>query len=429
MSTLVTPKTTTQVVAVERSALIRVLDRAKSVAPARCPKPILTCVRLETTDGLLTVRATDCELSAFIQMPVDGELPACVVPCVDLIARLKAGKSDTCTLALSPDGHHLLINGGRVEHALNTYDPAEFPVVASELAGDSIEVNAAELSHGLKVASVAVAREPSRYAIDGMLLESSDKGTRLVATDGRRMVIVDLRDAGQLDGQAILPSSFCRLIERFTPKDLDYVALAVQREQAEAKEPPPARIYAAGRDWLISGYECEGSFPVYRDVVPKSHSRFAVDDTELVETLTEVAQTATLDSRMIRLDLGAEVLSLSAEAPSIGRSEARLQAEFLGGGDAEIHTAFNPTYLLQAVKTLREDSVVIDVDQNGFGTDGSVSAKPALLYSRHDPRIRWILMPVNAGLEATRANLGSNYPEHLDEDGDSDDQRGKTEAA
>jgi DNA polymerase-3 subunit beta len=321
-------------------------------------------------------------------MPVDGELPACVVPCADLIARLKAGKSDTCTLALSPDGHHLLINGGRVEHALNTYDPAEFPVVASELAGDSIEVNAAELSHGLKVASVAVAREPSRYAIDGMLLESSDKGTRLVATDGRRMVIVNLRDAGQLDGQAILPSGLCRLIEKFTTKDTDYVALAVQREQAETKESPPARIYAAGPDWIVSGYECEGSFPVYRDVIPKSHSRFAVDGAELLETLSEVAQTATLDSRMIRLDLGAEALSLSAEAASIGRSEARLQAEFLGGGDAEIHTAFNPTYLLQAVKTLREDRVVIDVDQNGFGTDGSVSAKPALLYSRHDPRIR-----------------------------------------
>jgi hypothetical protein len=25
-------------------------------------------------------------------------------------------------------------------------------------------------------------------------------------------------------------------------------------------------------------------------------------------------------------------------------------------------------------------------------------------------------MPVNAGLEATRENLGSNYPEHLDEE-------------
>jgi DNA polymerase-3 subunit beta len=235
MSTLMTRETTTHAVAVERSALIRMLDRAKLVVPARCPKPILTCVRMEATDGLLTVRATDCELSAFIQMPLDGELPACVVPCADLIARLKAGKSDTCTMALSPDGHRLLINGGRVEHALNTHDLAEFPVVASELAGDSIEVNAAELSHAIKVASVAVAREPSRYAIDGMLLESNDKGTRLVATDGRRMVIVDLRDAGQLDGQAILPSSFCRLIEKFTTKDTDYVALAVQREQAESQ--------------------------------------------------------------------------------------------------------------------------------------------------------------------------------------------------
>ena len=167
---------------------------------------------------------------------------------------------------------------------------------------------------------------------------------------------------------------------------------------------------------MLSTYECEGSFPVYRDVVPRSHSQFAVERRPLVETLTEVSLATSLDSRMVRLDLGPDELILSAEAPGIGSSEAKLPAEFLGGGDAIIRSAFNPAYLLDALKTLASDAVIIDIDQNGFGCDHKVFSKPALIYDRHNAVVRWVLMPVNAGLQATRENLGSNYPEHLDEE-------------
>ena len=108
----------TQANAIElsRTALVKFLDRAKQVVPARCPKPILTCVHLETSNGSLHLQATDCELSLFAQMPVDGVLSACVVSLAELSRRLKASKHATCSLSLSGDGERLLINGGRVEH-------------------------------------------------------------------------------------------------------------------------------------------------------------------------------------------------------------------------------------------------------------------------------------------------------------------------
>ena len=62
-----------------RAALVALLDRAKHVVPARCPKPILTCVHLEASESRLRLQATDGELALFAQMPADGALPACVV--------------------------------------------------------------------------------------------------------------------------------------------------------------------------------------------------------------------------------------------------------------------------------------------------------------------------------------------------------------
>ena len=161
--------------------------------------------------------------------------------------------------------------------------------------------------------------------------------------------------------------------------------LALQREQAENPDSPPGRIYAAGPDWLLSTFECEGRFPIYRDVVPRSHSRFAVQRDALVDALAEVALTASEETRMVRLDLGPRQLLLTTASPGIGSSEAALPVEFLGGGDPVIHTTFSPAYLLDALKTLFGDTVVIDVDQNGCGTDGRVFSKPALVYAQHDP--------------------------------------------
>ena len=275
---LTAEQTVTQTCAVElsRAALVALLDRAKRVVPVRFPKPILMCVHLEASEGLLRLQATDGELSLFAQILVDGSLPACVVPLAELSRRLKASKHPTCSLSLSDDGERLLINGGRVEHALQTYDPAEFPLVPSQLEGDSIEVDAAELVHAVKVASHAVAKEPSRYAIDGILLESNEKGSRLVATDGRRLVMVELPNAGELDDQALMPHRLCRLIDKLTTRDTDFLALAVHRKKDENGDTLPGRIFAAGPDWVLSTYECDGRFPIYRDIVPRSHSKFAI---------------------------------------------------------------------------------------------------------------------------------------------------------
>ena len=119
---------------------------------------------------------------------------------------------------------------------------------------------------------------------------------------------------------------------------------------------------------------------------------------------------------MVRLDLGPQELVLSAEAPGIGSSEAKLPIEFLGGGDAIIRTAFNQrTCLMHSRRFAANRSSSTSIRMAAAPTARS-SASPRWIYDRHDPIVRWVLMPVNAGLEATRENLGSNYPEHMEDE-------------
>lgn len=410
----------TSALEVSRATLVETLDRARHVVPARFPRPILTCVHLEASDNWLRIRATDGDLALFTQMPVEGELPACVVPLSELIRRLKASKHPVCSLSLSSGGEQLLMNGGHVEHALQTLPVDDFPPVSDAYVGQSVSIDAAELVAGLHVTGLAVAKETSRYAIDGVLLESDDKGTRLVATDGRRLVVVGLHVVeSEFTGRVILPGRLVRLVEKLTDKHADYLVLSVARQKTEKGEEVPGQLFAADTDWLLSTYEPEGRFPLYQDVTPRSHSKFALEREALVENLSEVALATSDDSKMVRLDLSPQQVRLSAASAGVGESSAVLPARFLGGGDAVIHTAFNPAYLLDALKSLAGDAVVIDIDQNGYGCDRKVFGKPAILYAEHDPTTRWVVMPVNAGLPATRENLGSNFPKDLEEEAES----------
>ncbi len=421
MLTVVQASPQTSAVELSRTTLVETLDRARHVVPARFPKPILTCVHLEASGNWLRLRATDGDLALFTQMPVEGELPACVVPFAELSRRLKASKHPTCSVRLSSGGEQLLINGGRVEHGLQTLPVDDFPPVSDAYVGQTVNVDAAELITALRVVEPAVARESSRYAINGVLLESDDQGTRLVATDGRRLVIAALHVVdSEFTGRVILPGRLVRLIEKLADKHTDYLVLSVARQKAASGEEIPGQLFAAGPDWLLSTYEPEGRFPLYQEIMPRSHSRFAIEREGLVELLSEVALATSDDSKMVRLDLSPQQARLSAASAGVGESAAVLPVKFLGGGDAVIRTAFNPAYLLDALKSLAGDTVVIDIDQNGYGCDRKVFGKPAILYVEHDPATRWVVMPVNAGLPATRENLGSNFPKELEAEAESE---------
>ena len=122
-----------------------------------------------------------------------------------------------------------------------------------------------------------MAKEPSRYAIDGILLESTRRARAwLPRTAWPIGHGLNCGNAGELGDQALMPHRFCRLIDKLTARDTDFLALALHRKKAKNGDTLPGRILLRPvPDWVLSTYECDGRFPIYRDIVPRSHSKFA----------------------------------------------------------------------------------------------------------------------------------------------------------
>jgi hypothetical protein len=226
------------------------------------------------------------------------------------------------------------------------------------------------------------------------------------------LVVAELdQHEGPFEGQVILPGTAATLIRKLIGRnDIDYVKLFIQANTDADGKKQPADLCVAGPDWILWFKEVEGHFPLYRDVVPRSHSRFVVDRRGFIDTVGEVAISTDVERKGVRLDLTADSVRVSARGAEGGESTGTVDAEFIGGGDDRIISGFNPEFLLDACKTLADDRVVIDVEQNHHSRpEGTVIGRPGLIYGADSPRIRWLLMPLNLGLPASRETLGSNF--------------------
>ena len=395
-----------------RKQLLAALQRVGRVITRNSVKPILQCIRLEVSDGMLRLSATDLDVSLTTLVEAEGELSPCLVSGAELTRRVKAGKDDICSLGLNKRQGTLTLNGGTVEHRLNTLELAEFPVVPDRSVGSQLSIRGQGLRSALTITLAGTAREMTRYAIGAVLLEADGRGARLVATDGRRMAIVDLNPLEQeFTGQVLLPKKLASLVTKLiNRKDNDYIRVAVEPKVDDKGNKLPAKLFVAGRDWLLTSEQHEGNFPVYRDVVPVSASQFVVDRLALLDTLEEVAIATDEEPRGVQVDLRPRSVKLSAKAPQVGESSGTVKARFQGGGDPRIITAFNPAFLRDALTTLSSDQVIIDVGQNRPDRTGDrVCGKPAIIHSATSQAVRWVVMPVSTGLKASPETLGSNY--------------------
>lgn len=393
---------------VPRKGLVAALRRLQAVAAKHSFKPILTGVRLQADHGHLILTANDGEVQVTTQLPATGHLAACVVGCAALLQRVRASRSPQCELAWQSRFQRLIVNGGAVAHTLPTLPLTEFPATRGPYVGATVALDPQVLLQVLP----AVATEPGRYALSSVLLKSDDDGVRLAATDGRRLAIAALPGCETTyRGEMLLPKRICELVKQFSGRGSDTLSLTVQAGASESAS--PANFSIAGPDWVLCTQAAEGHFPKYREVIPTSAARFVTARPPLITALQEVAVATHAEARRVLVELSARRIGLSAASAESGAASARLPARFLGGGDRFIRTAFNPDYLLAILQSLSGEQVVFDVGQNGCSAQGQVFGKPAILHAFGAEHVRWVLMPVDAELAATRANLGSNYRERV----------------
>lgn len=360
----------------DRGALVESLNLVGGVIVSRTPKPALTCVKLTAeAGGGLTLSATDLEVAVRLTTPrVEVQKPGdALIPADKFSQIVRESIDSTLTLATEQDVAH--ITGQDSKFKIFGQPAGDFPPLP-EFTGDAdFEIPAADLHRLIAMTIFATARENSRYAINGVLVEREGNKLVVVATDGHRLAMAkgSCKAASSEARSAIVPTKALNLLLRLFDDAEQTVKVKIIDNQ----------ILFATDEAVLSSNLVEGNFPPYKDVIPKDGDKKATLETDVfISAVRRAALLTNEESKGVRMAFGESGLTLSSRAPEMGEAEIDVSVPEYAGDPFEI--GFNPAYLLDALKVLDESRVQLEFKAGN---------KPGIL--RTGPNFLYVIMPVN----------------------------------
>ncbi|MEE9404142.1 MAG: DNA polymerase III subunit beta [Algisphaera sp.] len=360
----------------DRGALVSSLGLVGGVIASRTPKAALTCVKLTaSTDEGLVLEGTDTEVSIRLATPrVEVSEPGeALIPADKLQQIVRESVDATLTLSTKQDVAH--ITGQDSKFKVFGHPPTDFPGVAGFSGDADFTLAAGDLHRMVAQTLFATARENSRYAINGVLMERTGKKLVIVATDGHRLALA--RGTCKTDNtdtrSAIIPTKALNLLLKLFDDAEETVHVRVEDNQI---------IFKTDQAVLAANL-VEGNFPPYSDVIPKDGDKKATLATDaLVSATRRAALLTNEESKGVRLAFTQDGLTLSSRAPEMGEAEITVPLTKYEGDDVEI--GFNPAYVLDALKVIDESEVQLDLNS---------SNKPGVI--RSGPNFLYVIMPVS----------------------------------
>jgi DNA polymerase-3 subunit beta len=258
---------------IERGTLIKALAHVQSVVERRTTIPILSNVRIEATQGSVSLTATDMDLLVIEQVDAEVSQPgAATAPAhtlYDVVRKLPEGSM--VAIEQSQDGPELNLRAGRVTFDLPCLPAADFPTMTDEGLTHSFELTAETLCRLFDRTRFAISTEETRYYLNGIHLHAAEDGQlRAVATDGHRLARVE---APLPDGAAGMPPI---IVPRKTVGEIRKLIDDVDAGQIVEVALSSARIrFQVGRAVLRSRL-IDGTFPDYERVIPKGNDKLMV---------------------------------------------------------------------------------------------------------------------------------------------------------
>lgn len=361
-------------VIISRSALLEVLGAASGVAAARTPKEVLKCVRLTTKDDGLIVGATDLEVALRVEIrQVEIKEKGDVLIPADKLMQI-ARESVDDTLTIESDDQICHIRGKDSHFEIYGQDPRDFPPVPGLEGQADVEVEASVLLDLINKTLFSVAKENTRYAINGILWQKQGKKLVLVSTDGRRLA----RSAGAAettgggDAQMIVPAKTVQVLQRVLGHIEGKAGIKFAGNQ----------VVVQAEAYVVSSALVEGHFPQYEDVIPKdSDKKVDLNTDEFLSAVRRAALLTNEQSKGVRLKFEKGKLILSSRAPEQGEATISMGIEYSA---TPMDIGFNPLFLTEALRVANSPTITLEMK------DGN---RPGIF--RVGQSFLYVVMPVN----------------------------------
>lgn len=366
---------------IERAALLKSLGHVQSVVERRNTIPILSNVKLEATNGSLSLNATDMDLDIVERVAANasdtGAITAPAHTLYEIVRKLPEG-SDV-EFDTSDGGGQMTLRAGRSRFTLSCLPIEDFPVLDEGELPHSFSLSAEDMRTLIDRTRFAISTEETRYYLNGIYIHAAQReGTdvlRAVATDGHRLASVEvpLPDGAKGMPGVIVPRKTVTELRKLIDESSEDITVSLSE----------TKIRFSFDEAVLTSKLIDGTFPDYERVIPTGNDKdMEVERKVFADAVDRVSAISTEKSRAVKLSLSKGTLVLSASSPDAGSATEELEVSYDGG---ELEVGFNSRYLLDITQQ-------IEGDQAHFVL--ADAASPTIVREVGDSSALYVLMPM-----------------------------------
>jgi DNA polymerase-3 subunit beta len=335
---------------VSKEKLIAGLQTVQNVVSTRTTLPILSNVLLETEDGHLQLTTTDLDVGVRGSIEASIEKPgAATLPARKLFSIIQALPSAEVLIEIDSKSAASIRCGPSFFKILGL-PQEEFPPLSKFDDAKTFTIRQKDLKDGLRKTAYAISTDETRYMLNGILFSFKDNKLTLVATDGRRLALVDieLEFPRSHEVDLILPTKAVTELARLVSEEGD-LKMSVSENQA---------AFEVDGTLLVSKL-IDGNYPNYRQVIPpEAKERVVLEREAFLNTVHRVSLLSSEKSNSVKLVFTKNNIDITANTPEVGEARESLPVNYKG---REFSIAFNPEFLMAPLRNLPNDEVFLDL--------------------------------------------------------------------
>ncbi|MBA3650467.1 MAG: DNA polymerase III subunit beta [Chthoniobacterales bacterium] len=335
---------------VSKEKLLECLQQVQNVVSTRTTLPILSNVLLQTNGSEVRLTTTDLDVGVrgSFEATIEKE-GATTLPARRLFTIIRELPSSE--IQFDVDGKNAAsIRSGQSFFKILGLPEEEFPPLPKFDDSKVVTIRQKDLRDGLRKTSYAISTDETRYVLNGVLFSFKDNKLTLVATDGRRLAMldIDLEFPRSHEADIIVPTKAVTELQRLLTDDGD-VRVSLTSGQI---------AFDLNNTLLVSKL-IEGNYPNYRQVIPgEMKERVTLERETFLNSLRRVSLLASDKSNSIKLNFTKNNIDITANTPEVGEAKESLAVAYKG---REFSIAFNPEFLMAPLRNLTEDEVFLDL--------------------------------------------------------------------
>ena len=340
---------------IAKDQILAGLQAVQNIVSNRTTLPILSNVLMHAEGNRLELTATDLDVT--IACGVDASVAtvgSSTLPVKKLFGICRELNGHEIEFELD-DRHVCTLRAGPSFYKINGLGADEFPPQPQFSDKKKITVPQEKLRSMLRKTSFAISTDETRYVLNGIFFILKEHKFTMVATDGRRLALVDedvdIPESSQ--GEFIVPTKAINELNRLLQITGDVEIRFTENQAAfQLKDDK-------GFSVLVVSKLVDGNYPNYRQVIPaESKERIGLVREELLHALRRAELMTSEKSNSVKLSFSTNNLAITANTPEIGEARESLAINYKGH---DFSIAFNPGYLMDPLKALENDEVFLEL--------------------------------------------------------------------